>query len=109
MMTLMQSQLEHLHSLNNKIFQALTTDLPQLHRAYDWLHVAPRVSLVADKGRVNFLAHDYHMQQYLRLMSGYMQLNDDFVARAIDAPSFFKHHKSHSSLCYRLVTIKSGS
>ena len=49
----------HLHSLNiTNLIQASTTDLPQLHRAYDWLHVAPRVSLVADKERVNFLAHD---------------------------------------------------
>ena len=47
----------------------------------------------------------YHMQQCLRLMSGYMQLNNDFNVRAIEAPSFSKHHKSHSGLCYRLVIM----
>jgi hypothetical protein len=29
-------------------------------------------------------------------MTGYMQLNDYFNARAISAPSFSKHHKSES-------------
>jgi len=51
----------------------------------------------------------YHMQQYLRLMSGYMQLNDDLYARAINAASFSKHHKSDSVLCYRIVPLTSGS
>jgi hypothetical protein len=50
MMTYMQGQLMRLHSLNitNQI-QSSATDLSQWHRAHDWLHAAPRVSLVADK------------------------------------------------------------
>ena len=50
MMTLMRGQLVRLHSLSitNQI-QSSATDLSQWHRAHDWLHAAPRVSLVADK------------------------------------------------------------
>jgi hypothetical protein len=50
MMTLMRGQLVRLHSLSitNQI-QSSATDLSQWHRAHDWLHAAPSVSLVADK------------------------------------------------------------
>jgi hypothetical protein len=38
--------------------QSSATDLSQRYRVHDWLHAAPRVSLVAGKRRINFLTHD---------------------------------------------------
>jgi hypothetical protein len=61
-------------------------------------HLVPYLWLA--KREQTFWLVTYHMsgyiQQYLRLMSGYMQLDNDFNDRAINAPSFSKHHKPAS-------------
>ena len=55
----------HLDSLSiTNLIPYSATDLSQWHRAHDWLHAAPRVSLVADKSRMNSSAHDYHISVY---------------------------------------------
>ncbi len=99
-MTLMQRQLMHPDFLSiTNLIPYSATDLSQWHRAHDWL----------TKERMNFLVHDLSHAAILDTRVCLHAAYDDFNARAISAPSFSKHHKSDSVLCYRSVPMTSGS